>query len=188
MIVCRRSRVVLLVCAGVLGVARVGFAQPQPQQPGPQDAATCANGIPRNVDPGLLAAEIIAVLRRSETFRAQCERVASDRRVHVHLVIATAVAGGGRAQSTLRRYPSGALDAQVELLFGEDYRELLAHEFEHVIEQLDGLNLRQEVGRGTAWQVDGGAFETRRARLAGLQVLREFEAQHAHLNDVQGVR
>src|SRR6478672_4769352 len=127
MIVRRCYRVVSLLCAGLLCVARVGFAQPRPQ-PEPQDAATCADAIPRNVDPGLLAAEMIAVLRRSETFRAQCERVASDRRVHVHLVITTAVAGGARAQSALRRYPSGALDAQVELLFGEDYRELLAHE------------------------------------------------------------
>jgi hypothetical protein len=124
---------------------------------------------PSNVDAGLVSAELRALLRVSDTFRAQCARIAADRRAHVRVSIAYGLESGARAQTTFRRYRSGALFADVEILFGEDYRELLAHEFEHVIEQLDGVDLREEARQGRAWQIDGGAFETRRARLAGLQ-------------------
>lgn len=125
--------------------------------------------IPSNVDAGLVSEDARALLRVSDTFRAQCERIAADSRAHVRVTIAYTLDPGARAKTTFRRYRSGALFADVEILFGEDYREMLAHEFEHVIEQLDGLDLREEAQQGRAWQNDGGAFETPRARLAGLQ-------------------
>jgi hypothetical protein len=59
--------------------------------------------------------------------------------------------------------------------FGENYNELLAHEFEHVLEQLDGVDLRREAAEGRAWLLPGGVFETRRAFATGVQVLRESE-------------
>jgi hypothetical protein len=74
------------------------------------------------------------------------------------------------------------LKADVELLFGENYRELLAHEFEHVLEQIEGVNLRREAAEGRAWVLPGGAFETRRASVTGVQVLREADGPHLHVN------
>lgn len=140
----------------------------------------CATAVPSNIRAGIVAPEMVALLGASETFRVQCRRIAADVRVHVRLDVVTAVEAGGRAQTALRRFRSGVLEADVALLFGEDYRELLAHEFEHIIEQIDGVDLRREVAAGRAWQVPGGAFETRRAFLAGVQVRREAAAPPAH--------
>ena len=85
----------------------------------------------------------------------------------------------GRAQTAIHRLASGAIEAEVAVLFGENYRELLAHEFEHIIEQVEGVNLRAEAARGHAWMLPGGFFETRRAFATGMQVLRETQSAHA---------
>ena len=155
----------LLVTVPCLAVA--GQQETRSRQP------RCAGSIPPNVDAGLFTGDVLALLRRSDTFRAQCERVAADPRVRVRLSVVATVDGGGRAETTFHRYRTGALVAEVAVLFGENYRELLAHEFEHIIEQLDGVDLRREAADGRAWQVASGAFETRRALLAGVQVLEE---------------
>src|SRR3954469_6844048 len=135
---------VVLACVVVLPV--VGMAQQQEQQEQQQveDTATCRSAIPANVDAGMLRSEVIALLGRSDTFRAQCERIAAQPRVRVRLHVVNTIDSGGRAQAALHGYRSGALYADVELLFGANYRELLAHEFEHVIEQIDGVDLRDE--------------------------------------------
>ena len=54
--------------------------------------------------------------------------------------------------------------------------ELIAHEFEHIIEQLDGVDLAimsrlRSTGVKRVGEVD--AFETRRAIVTGLRVARE---------------
>ena len=163
---------VSIVLSLLLSVPAVPSAQVLAQ---PEQQQRCAGAIAGNVDAGLLAPEMLALLRLSETFRAQCERIAADARVHVRLTVTNTIGNTGRAQTTFRRYRNGALYADVEVLFGENYRELLAHEFEHVIEQIDGVNLRDETVRGGAWEVAAGAFETRRAFETGLRVLREAE-------------
>jgi hypothetical protein len=142
--------------------------------------AARAQQVPRNVAAGVLAGDVIDLQRRSGTFRAQCDRIAADARVRVRLAITDSVENNGRAQTRFRRYPNGAIVADVAVLFGDDYRELLAHEFEHVIEQLDGVDLRREAAAGRAWQVANGVFETRRASIAGAQAAREADAAHAH--------
>ena len=134
----------------------------------------CATAIPSNVDAGVFASDMIALLRRSETFRAQCERLAQTPRVRVKIDVAC-VLDSGRAQTVIHRFPSGAIRADVVVQFGENYRELLAHEFEHILEQVDGVDLQQEVAEGRAWQLSGGAFETERAQAIGVQVLHEAE-------------
>jgi len=139
---------------------------------------TCSTAIPVNVDAGVFRHDMIALLRHSGTFRAQCERLARTPRVHV--TIAATLNLSSRAQTVIRRLASGAISADVVLLFGENYRELLAHEFEHILEQLDGVDLRQEAAEGRAWLLSGGVFETRRAIETGVQVRREAEPQHAH--------
>src|SRR5262245_5912899 len=167
------SAVLLL---STLAVPLVALAQQA--VPGPQPR--CAAVLPGNVDGGLLTTDALALLRLSDTFRTQCERIAAETRVRVTLAITGTIPGGGRAQTTFRRYRSGLLFADVEVPFGENYRELLAHEFEHVIEQLDGVDLRREAAEGRAWEIAAGTFETRRAYLVGMRVLREAAPAHAH--------
>jgi hypothetical protein len=163
------SRLRAVLVAVILVVPSLAFAQSAEQQ----DQRRCAAAIPANVDPGLFAPDMLALLRISQTFRAQCDRIAADPRVRVRLAIVYNVEDNGRAQTILRRDKTGVLVADVDVLFGENYRELLAHEFEHVIEQLDGVDLRQEAAEGRAWEVASGVFETRRACLAGVQVVHE---------------
>ena len=54
-----------------------------------------------------------------------------------------------------------------------DLTELLAHEFEHLIEQLDGVDLKALARDGEARRLADGAFETDRAMAAGQQVAGE---------------
>lgn len=170
------SRVSVALLLLLWSIPRAAFAQGTAQ---PEQSQRCDGAIAGNVDAGLLASDVLALLRLSDTFRAQCARIAADARVHVRLNVTTTIVSIGRAQTTFRRYRNGALSAEVEVLFGENYRELLAHEFEHVIEQIDGVDLRDEVVRGRAWEVAAGTFETRRAFDTGLRVLRESEALEA---------
>jgi hypothetical protein len=169
------SSLVLVPCAAVA-------------QQASQDQRRGADAIPANVEPRMFAGDLRALLRLSETFRSQCERIAADPRLRVHLSVVSTVDGGGRAQTMFRRYPSGTLVADVDVLFGANYRELIAHEFEHILEQLDGVDLRHEAAGGGAWEVAAGVFETRRATLAGAVVLRETEMMHAHPAAVVSMR
>jgi len=135
----------------------------------------CGPKVPANIDAGQLAPKVIDLLARSETFRRQCRRIAASRVLRITLGISLQPAATYRALTVLDRYEAGALRADVRLVFGENYVEMLGHEFEHVLEQVDGVNLRSEVSHGEARILIDGAYETRRATEAGLQVLREYE-------------
>jgi hypothetical protein len=162
----------VFAAASLLSLLIPVSAHAQQQQIEPRDVTE----VPTNVEAGVFADEMISLMRRSHTFREQCARIAADDRVRVRFSVSNSIDGGGRAQTTFRRDRGATLLADVEILFGANYRELLAHEFEHVIEQLDGVNLRQEAAEGRAWRVAAGAFETRRASLVGVKVLREAAA------------
>ena len=137
----------------------------------------CAASLPANIDAGMLEPEMLEMLSRSETFRHQCLRIAAARVLRIRLAITAQPAGEFRAVTILARYDAGAIRADVTLVFAENYVELLGHEFEHVLEHIDGVNLAADAARGHAKRLPDGAYETRRARDAGLQVLREYEAQ-----------
>ena len=162
MCVRRWCAVVLIVFCGV------------PRAIGAQQQDRCAAAIPGNIDAGLLAPDMIALLRQSETFRAQCNRIAQARHVRVKIDM-TSTLDSARLEPMEHRLGAGAIAAEIDLLFGENYRELLAHEFEHILEQIDGVDLRHEAAEGRAWALPGGVFETRRAFAAGMQVLREAD-------------
>jgi hypothetical protein len=150
-----------------------------PRASAAQTQETCATGLPANIDAGILEREVLGLAARSETFRSQCDRVAQTSRVRVTLAVVSSLPTG-RAQTTMHRFEAGAIKAHVVILFGENYRELLAHEFEHILEQLDGVDLRHEAAEGRAWLLPSGAFETRRAFVTGVQVLREVEPIQGH--------
>ena len=119
-----------------------------------------------------------SMLRQSPTFRRQCMRIASEPTLTVRIGVTLPSAGyDARATTRLTRNEKGHLTATVEIKF-KDVEELIAHEFEHIIEQLDGVNLAAhaqqrntgvtEVGRGHE------VFETMRAKRAGRKVLSEL--------------
>jgi hypothetical protein len=65
--------------------------------------------------------------------------------------------------------------AAIDIAADGDPAPWVAHEFEHVIEQLDGVNLRDLERRGQgAWKSGGRMFETQRAITVGRRVWREM--------------
>ena len=135
-------------------------------------ATVCKSALPFNLDAGLLEPVAITLLQQSSTFRQQCERIAATLvlRVQVRIVRSMATC---RAETVIRRYDTGALRAEVMLSFGDDYVELLAHELEHVLEQVEQVSLARQLSTGEAWMTPAGAFETARAQEAGSRVRRE---------------
>lgn len=115
-----------------------------------------------------------ALYTQSPTFRAQCERIAAAKTLRVIVRLDGAMRTNCRAFTTFQR--SGReIRAEVHLPPGHAIIELAAHEFEHVLEQIEGLNLRQlarKRGSGVR-EVDRELFETDRARRAGRAVADE---------------
>jgi hypothetical protein len=161
----------------VLSLALLLLAAPQARA----GEEICAGKVPSNIDAGILGSQILEILSRSETFRRQCQRIAAVRVLRIRLAITARPHAEYRALTILVRYDAGFLRADVTLVFAENYVELLAHEFEHVLEQIDGVRLSDDAARGHAQLLQDGVYETRRATVAGLQVLREYEAQSPRL-------
>lgn len=138
-------------------------------------SATCESSLPSNIDAGMLQSNVIELLQRSPTFQQQCRRIAAARVLRVTLRVGT-VEVGALAQTVITRYDAGAIRAEVTLRFSEDYLLLLAHEFEHILEQVDGVDLRDEAASGRAWKTVSGAWETRRACNAGIRARQEVDA------------
>ncbi len=123
-----------------------------------------------------LRPSIDRMFQKSETFRAQYRRIVdASSFVVVVQIDPTLREGPFRARSTIRRYTSGLVVALVYIGPGGDQTEWLAHEFEHIVEQLDGWDLPL-MARGRTngvWYSGRGAIETHRATRAGRTVLNE---------------
>ena len=136
--------------------------------------------VPSGVPANLIAAPIYqdlleSMLRRSPTFRRQCLRLMHSPEVTVTLQAGSAHGPVQRARTRIVK-TGGRLVATIEILRLENPVELIAHEIEHIIEQLDGIDLasRARVGAsGVHEMADVGAFETSRAKHVGLMVSAE---------------
>jgi hypothetical protein len=138
-------------------------------------AVDTAPVLPLALNAGALRPLIEDMLQRSPTFRHQCRRLVNPRLGSISITHETL--RGARALTEMKMV-SGRLTALVRLGTGDNDVELIAHEIEHVIEQLDGVDLRaqsERPGSGvSAGRSDGGSFETVRATRAGVKVLQEF--------------
>ncbi|HEY7501992.1 MAG TPA: hypothetical protein VH740_25960 [Vicinamibacterales bacterium] len=110
-------------------------------------------------------------LEHSPTFREQCRVLSSATRWSVSVAIAIRPVGSyRRARGQFSGTPSGGITAAIEIYPGSDLPEMLGHEFEHLIEQMDGVDLTRDAKTGRAQRMDDGAFETARAVAAGRRV------------------
>ena len=135
--------------------------------------------LPSNVSvPGHLRSTIDAMLRRSPTFRRQCVRLAHASGLLVRLEGLSPHAPGGRARATIVS-SGGATVATVQIKPLESLPELIAHEIEHVIEQLDGVDLpaRAERPNSGVRRCGDGTFETTRAIHVGRIVAQELRSE-----------
>ncbi len=116
----------------------------------------------------------------SGTLRTQYERILSAPQVVVWIEPLADRHGGRSARATISRSANGRLLARVQIaspLRADEYAEMLAHELEHVLEQIDGVSLRQLAGArgGEASLLYDGSYETERARQAGRAAALEIE-------------
>ncbi len=122
---------------------------------------------------------IARMLERSPTFRRQCARIA--RASGIAIVLRSEVHGGHHADAwtTIARGENGRpRQITINIVAGPRTAELIAHEFEHIVEQLDGVDLRLKASmRASGVRAcdcgDTEMFETERAIAVGQQVARE---------------
>ncbi len=142
-----------------------------------------ASGPPANLKAGAFHSLVAGMWRDSPTFKRQCLRLAAEPTLTVTLGVDALGRSSARA-ATWMSFKSGALRRANVVLFSiADATELIAHEIEHVIEQLDGIALTGECGRITG---HSGRIETCRAVEAGKQVASEVE--QARRTRVQAIR
>jgi hypothetical protein len=114
-------------------------------------------------------------LEHSPSFRRQCRELAAAPHLRAKVRINYHPFPGSpvRALTTFRQVRSGRVNAEIEIRSALDLTELLAHEFEHVLEQVEGTDLDALTTTKDAKRLPDGTFETRRAIEAGRRVARE---------------
>jgi hypothetical protein len=147
----------------------------------PSAADLPAVRLPENfVVPDALRALVAQMVERSPTFRRQTRRLGNAPHVHVRVLgIRPSARGVARARTDISRTGFGGLQATVLIQRTEELPELIAHELEHVIEQMDGIDLRaQSMRAGTGVRAcEDGSFETIRAERIGTMVAAEVRGR-----------
>jgi hypothetical protein len=153
----------------VLLVMFCGAIAAEPQQ--------CRRTLPPNIEVAHDLARVLErIYQRSATFRAQCERIAGADNLRVTIRIDTAIPGRCRAYTIVQRRGYD-IAADVRLPAGRELIELIGHEFEHLLEQIEGLDLKRLArikGSGVR-ELEGRVFETDRAQAAGRLVAAEID-------------
>jgi hypothetical protein len=122
------------------------------------------------------------MLARSSTFRQTYQTIARRRGVRVNVWLAPVRRLRVRAETDVRSFAGGERVADIRLYTTVDMVELIAHEMEHVLEQLEGTNLLllSVARRGDVRRI-GTSFETRRGIETGLRVADEVGPSAARM-------
>jgi len=148
-------------------------------------ACVASQAVNRPTQPQLVAASNIHVafplqpcvgtmLSRSATFRQTYVAIANRRDVRVTVALEPQPHFHTRATTDVHSFAGGARVADIRLHTTNDVVELIAHEMEHVREQVEGTNLLlRSVTDPSQVRRVGTTFETRRGIETGLQVAEE---------------
>jgi hypothetical protein len=144
----------------------------------PADAPGATVPIPANLKvPPMYRAYVESMVRWSPTFRRQCLRLANAPWLTVVMERLEAhPSETARARTRFSTDGAGRRTATMAIRSLDDQIELIAHELEHVIEQLDGVDLRARAtlpATGVHAGHDDREFETIRAIRAGRAVSKE---------------
>ena len=135
--------------------------------------------IESSLPPNLVVADMIRPLVTSmwglsRTFRRQCARLTKHPEILVQIRIRLGVSNG-RAQAVVQHEQGRRhVEVQIEQRKPELYVEYIAHELEHVLETVDGMDLPRLARQRVDGVMDlGGRYETVRAESVGRMVARE---------------
>ncbi len=139
---------------------------------------TESGAVPNNLVVTSFGSLVEVMLRDSPTFRRQCQRLENTQMLTVRLGRPVQpLPPHTRARTRISRERSGMVVAEIEVPALGDDVELIAHEIEHVIEQLDNIDLAATAARpGTGVHVLSQGpvvFETTRAARIGRLVAEE---------------
>ena len=184
-------RIWALEAATIVGLA-VAFCPPASAQEIERDGARLDVGPQYShavappegwLPPNLLVPEVMRPLlrrmwRSSATFRRQCAQLAEHPEVPIRIALDPRTPHG-RAVSRVHRGEAGLrASVQIEMRDPARYVEYLAHELEHVLEQIDGTDRVRLARQHVDGVVNvGGVYETARARWVGRAVAREAMVQ-----------
>lgn len=135
--------------------------------------------LPSNVSmPKDLKPMLRQMIERSPTFRLQCQKIsdATQLRIAIELV-PRLLECQCRALSNIKRYDTGFILIKVQVIVPNVHLvEVIGHEFEHALEQVEGLDLRTLASTQSehVYKSEGGGFETKRAMRAGSAIEQEF--------------
>jgi Tol biopolymer transport system component len=147
--------------------------------------------LPHNLEVSpALQAFVDRMWEASPTFRRQCRRLVAEPHAHVRLLLEDLPARSMdfKARSRMRWQADGSISAVIHVGPAPEATELIAHELEHVLEQLDGVDLPARAASGAAWKTSDGAYETRRAIETGRRVAREAAESGPVVASVSGSR
>jgi hypothetical protein len=169
----RRGRGAAVVFAlGALTACASASAQPRL-------APAAPSSIPKHVYVApCLRPTIDRMLELSPTFRAQVQQLAQTRGLGMAISLEV-TPGPNPAAGAIRRFDSGLLLAVIRIHSLVDKEGLVAHEVEHVLEQIERVPLERLARRGDQVWLAGSSYETLRAIEAGRQVSREMRAAAA---------
>ncbi len=140
------------------------------------DPAACPRTLPANIElPRDLERMLAKIYRASATFRGQCDRIAAAGTLSVKLQLDTNIPSSCTAFTRFQRR-GHALYADVHLPpSGTLMAQLVGHEFEHIVEQLEGLDLRMlaHVPRSGVYETSFEVYESTRAQRVGRSVAAE---------------
>jgi hypothetical protein len=144
----------------------------QPAQPPPPNIAVAS----------IYHTTLATMLQYSPTFRRQFRRIANSPQLRVAIkpALLAGMPGEGAITRIVRR--AASVEASVELSTVGDPVLLIAHEFEHILEQLDEVDLASMAARpatGVRTVPGSDHFETDRAIAAGRQVRAEVKRGRA---------
>jgi hypothetical protein len=112
---------------------------------------------------------------RSPTFRRQCARLERAGNGRITIQVRNQGSFVFRAATFIQGEPGGRWRANVALFLFSDIVELIAHELEHIIEQLDGVDLIRSQQQGISGVTSGHEhYETARAAATGKRVAQEY--------------
>ena len=152
----------------------------------PAHEYVAANAIPKHLSlpPNLRVAPayrplVEQMLRGSSTFRRQCMRISGEKNLIVQLNMnVPSRRSDMRATTLVTRGRDGGVTAVIDVFPMNDNVELIAHEIEHVIEQLDEIDLAAYAAHGGSGVrlLSQRVFETTRAKRTGAKVTHEVRA------------
>lgn len=140
------------------------------------DPAACPPTLPANIDlPRDLERVLAKIYRGSATFRGQCDRIAGARALSVTLQLDTNIPSSCVAFTRFQK-KGHAVYADVHVPpASRMMAQLVGHEFEHIVEQLEGLDLRMlaRVSKSGVYQTSFEVYESTRAQRVGRSVAAE---------------